>query len=149
MHINPCFPRFFIKFLRQYCMFNEYWTNLSLQVIYIIRILQFEIDFATHVHIVRFLNSLIISSQIQLFSRFCSQHSDLYLSVNLFVNSFLHSGFIVASWPVYLSFIIFADNLCRLSIMLPFFCHILIYMLWWNCSPVDTGRFLILYFVRV
>ena len=65
-----------------------------------------------------FLNSLVISSQIKLLSRFYSKHSNLYHSVNLFVYSFLydssfqhsfpllHSGFIAVSWSVYLWFTI-------------------------------------------
>ena len=45
--------------------------------------------FATHAHIVGFLNSLVILSQIQPFSKFYSQHSNLYQSISQFVCVFI------------------------------------------------------------
>ena len=56
-----------------------------------IGILQFKVAVLTYVHLIGFLNSLVISGQIQQFSRFYSQHSNLYQSVNLFVYSSLVS----------------------------------------------------------
>ena len=101
---KPVFLDFSFSFLRQYWLFsfNENWINLNLQSTYNIGILQFELILQLKFIWQTFwtvqssiFTILVFSSQIQQFSRFYSQHSNLDLSVNLFLYSY--SGFIAAS----------------------------------------------------
>ena len=157
MYINPCFHRLFIQFsktlLAVQWILNQLESSTNLQYW----------NFAIGSHMGVFLSNLIISSQIQLFSRFYSQHANLYESANLFVYSFLHSTpfqhiFSFQYWfhcckliSVFMIYHIFIDNLCRLSVLLPFCCHVLIYICFDRivCSPVSKGRVLILCFVKI
>ena len=98
-----------------------------------IEILQFHLVFVTHGKVKYKLLSI-------------SQFVNECISIEfLFYLNYLN--FSISLWQTgqYLWVTIFISSLCSLSITLSFWCLILVYMLWWNCSPVCTARFLILF----
>ena len=105
------FLDFSFSLLRKHWLFHEYWINLNHQSTCTIRILQFEVVLQLKFILQAFwtvqsstFTSLVFSSQIQQFSRFYNQHSKLYLSVNLFLYSFIlwfHCGKLVNIYCIY------------------------------------------------